>query len=176
MIYAILGIIANVCNGASPFFQGPMLSMAGIKDVQMPTSLVIFSVVGSLLGLILGILLLVGAYGLLKRKQSGYKLILTWVVLRIVVAIIGLGLGFATVGDNVLYQKQIQEATNDMMESRGVSTSSMPQKTDAEIASSAKMTILIATPVVLIFPIVVGLLLSSRTRREHMKTWGSEVV
>jgi hypothetical protein len=51
----------------------------------------------------------------------------------------------------------------------------MPQKTDAEFASSAKMTLLIVTPVVLIFPIVVGLLLSSRTRREHMKTWGAEV-
>ena len=175
MIYAILGLVANVCNGASPFFQGPMLSMAGIKDVQMSSALVIFTVVGSALGLVLGIILLVGAIGLLRRKKSGYKLVLTWVVLRVVLAIIGLGLGFATVDDNVLYQKQIQEATNDMMKSRGVSTDSMPQKTDAEFASSAKMTILIATPVVLIFPIVVGLLLSSRTRREHMKTWGSEV-
>lgn len=152
-----------------------MLSMAGINDVQMPTSLVIFTVVGSLLGLILGFMLLVGAIGLLKRKKSGYKLVLTWVVSRIVVAIIFLGLGLLTVDDNVLYQKHIQEATNDMMESRGVSTSSMPQKTDAEIASSAKMALLIATPVVLIFPIVVGLLLSSRTRRDHMNTWGAEV-
>ena len=174
VIYAILGIIGNVCNGSSPFYQGAILSVMGIKDVQMPTSLVIFSVVGSLLGLILGILLLVGAYGLLMRKKSGYKLVLTWVVLRIVFAIIGLGLGFATVGDNVLYQKQIQESTSDMMESRGVSTSSMPQKTDVEIASSAKMTLLIATTVVVIFPIVVGLLLSSRTRREYVLTWGME--
>ena len=175
IIYAILGLFANACNSLNPWLQGPMLAMVGINDVEMPMALKLMSLIGGALGIILGILLFIGAIGLLKRRRSGYKLVMSWVVARVALAVVGIFFAIGMVDDQALYQIRIQEAMVEMAESRGGSAASVPLKTEEEISSSTLMWTMVGTTVVLIFPIVIGFVMSTRTKRAYVATWGSDV-
>ena len=174
VIYAILGIVANTCNGISPWLQNSVMGMIGITGPEIPLSIKIMSLVGGLLGLILGIMLFIGAFGLLRNKQSGYRLVMTWVVLRVILAVIGIGFAMATVNDSVKYQMSIQDATNDMIKSGNSRVVSVPVNTEDELRRNTWMIILLMGAAVFVFPIIIGVLLSNRVRREYVSTWGME--
>jgi hypothetical protein len=148
-----------------------MFRMSGIGEVEMSSSIMLMQVIGGFMGFVLGIVLLIGSIHLLRRKKSGIRLILTWVVLRVLLAIVGLGFVFGTLQAQVAYQLQVQDAVQERMASNNAA---YPTKTSEEIASSTKFWGLGGTSVVLIFPIVIGVLLTSKSRREYVASWERE--
>lgn len=175
IIYGILGLFANGCNALWPWAQDPMLSMAGLKNIELPSGLSIMTMVGGVVGIALAVVLLIAGFGVMRRRASGFRLLRIWVIIKVIEGVVGVGLGFMFMDDNVAFQASIQDAMLELVKDRGGDVNEIPVKSTEEITNSAVLTLIIAAPVVLAFPIVIGLLGTKKRWQEEVAGWGTEV-
>lgn len=175
LIYAAIGFLANACNGLWPWMQGPILSMAGLKDVAFPSGLGFISMASGVVGFALAIVLLVAGLGVLRRRAKGFRLLRIWVIIKIVETVIGLGLGFMVIDAQVEYQTSIQDATRELLLERGGDASAVPEQSADDIQRSTLMSIIIVGPLAFVFPVVIGLCATKKSWREDVDGWEDAV-
>ena len=175
LLYALLGLVSNGCGLFWQQGQRVIFSMSGVQDVEIPSDIATMSMIGSIIGMALVLLLLVGAFGLMRRKRSSLKLLRAWVVLQVVLAIAGVVVGFLMIDSNIEYQQQISNAVRDMMVDQGQDASAFPQQSKEEMRTGAIFGLVIGTPLQMAFPVVIGLLLTRRRWREEAASWEEAV-
>jgi hypothetical protein len=173
MIYAGFALIANGCGGASPFAMPFILRMSGLDmgDFQMAPWLLWVTVGSGAIGMIMAIVLCAGGISLLRRRRSALTVLKAWVSITVVLSILGLGIGFLAIEPNVQMQMEIQDATAKLVKERGGNAANMPQKTADEMRSQSKIMLPIVGLLPIIYPVIVGFLITSRTRLEDAEAW-----
>lgn len=173
MIYAGFALIANGCGGASPFAMPFILRMSGLDmgDFQMAPWLLWVTVGSGAIGMIMAIVLCAGGISLLRRRRSALTVLKAWVSITVVLSILGLGIGFLAIEPNVQMQMEIQDATQKLVKERGGNAANMPQKTADEMRSQSKIMLPIVGLLPIIYPVIVGFLITSRTRLEDAEAW-----
>ncbi|MDA0296547.1 MAG: hypothetical protein O3A31_11285 [Planctomycetota bacterium] len=172
MIYAGFALIANGCGGASPFAMPFILRMSGLDmgDFQMAPWLLWVTVGSGAIGMIMAIVLFVGGISLLRRRRSALTVLKAWVSITVVLSILGLGIGFLAIEPNVQMQMEIQDATQKLVKERG-GGADIPTTTADEMRSQSKIMLPIVGLLPIIYPVIVGFLITSRTRLEDAEAW-----
>lgn len=172
MIYAGFALIANGCGGASPFAMPFILRMSGLDmgDFAMAPWLLWVTVGSGAIGMIMAIVLFVGGISLLRRRRSALTVLKAWVSITVVLSILGLGIGFLAIEPNVQMQMEIQDATQKLVKERG-GGADIPTTTADEMRSQSKIMLPIVGLLPIIYPVIVGFLITSRTRLEDAEAW-----
>lgn len=168
LIYAILGL---TCTGFGAIWYAimPMLPEMFRGGVETPP-IVRFGIMSqSLLGLFLGVLMLLGAIGLLRRRARGVAQLKLWAALRLLLLVIGLGFGVLTMGAQVDMQRGGYEFRNRMVEEQGGDPQPIPS--EESLAMRVKLQMGIGTGVFLIYPLFLGLFLSRRKVTDEVAEW-----
>ena len=180
LVYAVLGIFSNTCGTASMFLGDVSLQMAGIEvegGLGFPKWIEISSIISGVMGLILAGLLTVGGIGLIRRRPASLGLLKIWVVAAIVTAIIRIVLGFFTIDNNIDLQMRIQDATAEMVREQSPQISGQEladmglNKSADEIRAESTRNTLLLGGVPMIFPIILGFLLTSKGRVQQVDQW-----
>jgi hypothetical protein len=96
--FGILGILGGLWGIIAPFVMNAMIAAMGpspptamIETMQQSKA---WTVVASLLNVIVAILLLSGGVGLLKRRGWAPRVSMAWAVLKMVLVMVGVGIGY----------------------------------------------------------------------------------
>ncbi|MFO0829013.1 MAG: hypothetical protein U0572_12810 [Phycisphaerales bacterium] len=180
VIVGVLGLVYGVCGTlmwllatVSSLFWKQFMAMAGMGNLEMPAPLFWNGIVSSFILLVLGLMLALGSGLLIARRPRGATLMRTWAALRILMVVVGLVAGFLTMPMQVDFQMTIVEAQRDMLRQRNVPEDQWPKadraKAEAWIRySMGGMAVLFAA-----FPLFVGLVLTSRAKKDEIESWAS---
>ena len=172
MIYAGFAFIANGCGAASPFITPYFLTLSGLDmgDFQMAPWLLWTTVGSGGIGMIMAIVLFTGGVSLLRRRRGALKVLKAWVAITVVLSILGLGLGYLAIEPNLQMQMEIQEATQKLVKERG-SGREIPTQTRDDMRAQSKLMLSIFGALPLVYPVIVGFLITNRTRLEDVEAW-----
>ena len=168
IVIAILGLLLQTCGVLGVVFNEWAMGLAGLK-VEMPPVMKMVAAGSYCVYLVLGILLLMGGISLLQRKPGCLKLLKAWVVLRLIVAALGLGLAFLVLPANIEMQRQINDSMNERLVEVG--RPEQPFDEDAIYVRTLLMTGL-GLVVTLIYPVVLGLYISRQKITDEVSEWG----
>ena len=175
IVYALFGIVANGCGTAFVYLGGQSLALMGIDagDLQLPMWLKIVQTVMGLFGMGLGILLLAGAIGLIRRRIASLGVLKVWAVLAIVSTLVGIGIGFAAITPNVQLQLDIQDAIRDKIRRDGGDPAQIPEldKNEETIRRESIRNLALFGAIPIIYPAIVGFLVTSRKRLDQAEEW-----
>jgi len=170
--YASVGVFFyGACGIPGLLLQGWLLSLSGIEAPPVPRVMLVGGVVQSALGLALGILLLVAGLRLFRYRRSARPLLLAWSVVRLALLVGSLLFATMTLGTQAAYQREVAEASRDMLRGRGMSPGEIdqavpvPSEEDA-VRSMRTWAISMNLPLGA-FPLFIGLLATSGRKREE---------
>ena len=180
IVYSVLGIFSNTCGTASIFLGDPSLKLAGI-DVEgglgFPAWLQISTIISGGVGIILAGLLFIGGIGLIRRRPGSLGLLKVWVVAAIVATVIQIVLGFFSINNNIDLQMRIQDATAETLRKQDPKISSKDlvdmglDKSASEMRTESTWNTLVFGGIAVIYPIVLGFLLTSKGRVQQVEGW-----
>ena len=180
IVYAAFGVLANGCGTAFIYLGNTGLSMMGIDgaDLQIPVWLKVVQTAMGLFGMGLAIMLVVGAVGLLRRRVAALRTLKVWAILAIVSSLAGIGIGFAAIQPNVELQMSIQDAIRDKIAKDGGDPNA-PQfddlnKDEETIRRESIRNLAIFGVVPIIYPAIVGFLITSRRRVDQAESWNDQ--
>ena len=119
LVYAILGVLCTGSWVSMAFLSGYFMKLGGM-DVEVPASIKAQAVFGGVIGLALGIMLLAGAVGTLRRRPSGVAWLKRWAILRLVMLIVGFGMTVVLASSQVRFQRDMLEAQNEKLREAGM--------------------------------------------------------
>ena len=180
IVYAVIAIFSNTCGTLFLFLGSYFMRLGGIdmdEGMGLPDWLLGINLALGFFGFCLGLVLLVGGFGLIRRKASSLGWLKTWSVLAIISSILGLVIAFVAIEPNLDLQLRIQEATAEMIKEAdpkngaAVIENSGLDKSREEIRSDSIRNIAIFGGAPFIAPLVLGFFLSSRKRVEQADRW-----
>ncbi len=177
IIYSLFGFLGNGCSSGMVWMSGVTLSLIGIDgtDVEFPLWLKVVQTVMGVFGIGLAILLMV-AIGLMRRKAAALGQLKVWAVLAIVSTLIGIGIGFAAIQPNVEFQMAMQDAILDKVRKDGGDPDDPRfadlRKDEETMRRESIRNLAIVGVVPIIYPAIIGFLVTSRTRQEQVESWG----
>jgi len=169
LIYAIGGLVCQVGLVGSTLANEWLMSLANM-DVTVPATVKLTAASFGVVLLGLGILLLVGGVQLLRRRPSSIKLLKTWVVLRLVVLVVGVVVGFLTMPMQVNFQLELQAARNDALREAG-QTDQVRDLTPEQIRRQITLQSFVASAAFAIYPLFLGFYLSRRKVSAEVEQW-----
>lgn len=169
LFYALLGLVTNGCTMLMVPFQETLFRAGGMEGVEVPRQIAIATLVGGGLGMAGVLVLVIGAVSLLRRGKRAIRLLQVWVVLQVLFAVQGVVVGYLLLDMNIELQQSIMEAVE-----RSAGNASIPSPTIEEMRSGAITNLVILTGVSMIFPVVIGLLMTRKSWVEESRSWGSE--
>lgn len=169
LIYAIGGMLCQVGAGAMTFLGGWLASLGGFK-LDLPLSVKLIGAGLAVLTFCVGLLMLVGAVHLLRRRRAGPSLLKKWVVLRLVLILLGIVATIANAPAQVQIQRSMIEYQNDMLRQAG-RTDRIVEKTDEELWQSAIRQAIIASGVFAVYPVFLGVWLSRKKITAEVQRW-----
>ena len=163
LIYALGGILCQVGQGISNFFVEWLIGLSGAQiDVEIPMTLKLIQLSLVVLGLGVGVLLLVGAISLLRRRRSGVSLLKAWAVLRLVLVLVGLVVAILTMPSQVEVQRSIAEQRQ---------TAGIREVSDEKIRQSLILSSVIKAGVLAVYPLFLGFWVSRRKVGDEVSQW-----
>jgi len=168
LCYAILGLLCGLSYGASGFLSEYFMRIARMS-VTMPPTMKVMALVSALIMLSLGILMLTGSVGLLRRRRSGVVFLKRWALLRVVFAVIGLVLAVLTAPVVIQFNKDVEAQQIKMFEEAG-RTDAKP-KSDEQHWFQHMVGTGVATVLIMAYPVFLGFYLSRRKVTEEVQNW-----
>lgn len=169
LIYAIFGMLCGVSYGAFLLLTPQMMAMSGAGELDLPARLKFIGIGLILFGVMLGILLIVAAVNLLRRKRTGVRLHLRWALLRMILMLFAAVSTLFTVRDNINFEKARIEAQNRAIVEQGRNPIDMPS--DDAIHKRTIITTAVICGMQSIYPLFIGFYLSRRKIREQISHW-----
>lgn len=171
LVYAFGGILMHLGFLASVLFWRTMMSMAGLGDIEMPRVLMVSGVVQSAILLVLGVVLGIGSALVLARRPRGASLLRFWAGARLVMILVGLVVGVVLTRPQIDFQLEMAERQRDLVLERGGDPAMVPVPDRAQLERQVRWTTGGMTLILAAFPIFVGVLLTSRRKREDIEAW-----
>lgn len=169
LFYALLGLVANGCTMLMVPFQETLFRVGGMDGVEVPRQIALATMIGGGLGLFAVVVLIIAAMSLLRRGRRAIRWIQIWVVLQVLIAIQGVVVGYLLLDVNIELQQSIMEEV-----ARKTENASIPTPSNEEMRASAIGNLVMLTGVSMIFPVVIGLLMTRKTWLKEARSWGSE--
>ncbi len=169
LIYAIGGLLVQAFL-ALMTVAGEWLLGLGNFEIEIPVLVKLVQGGMVVLTASLGILLLVGAINLLRRRRSGVSLLKAWAVLRLVLVLVGLVAAILIMPAQVDMQRSIAEQTNEKLRDAG-RTASIQEIDDEKIQRQLIRTSVIMSGVVAGYPLFLGFWLSRRKVGDEVSQW-----
>jgi hypothetical protein len=119
--------------------------------------------------MILGVMLLTGGIGLVRRRRSSIGLLKKWAVLRIVMLLVGIVVTILTAPTQIQIQKQVYDFQVKMMEQ--AKRTPPPPKSDEQIWQGIMLQTGIAMGCFAIYPFVLGLYISGKKVTAEVAEW-----
>lgn len=168
IIYAIIGLscgtLQSVWLGVMDFV--PEMFRGGVS-LPLAVRLVYIGLIIPVL--ILGIMLLSGGIGLVRRKRSSVGLLKKWVIGRIVMLLVGIIASILTAPTQIQIQKQVYEFQVKMMEE--AKRTPPPPRSDDEIWHGLLIQTGVATGLIAVYPFVLGMFLSRKKIADEVAEW-----
>lgn len=174
-VFGVISIIYAIGGLACFTLQGVWL---GVMDfipemyrggVNMPTPLRLTLLALVLPILVLGIMLLTGGIGLLRRKRSAVGLLKKWVILRIAMLLIGVVVTVLTAPAQIQMQKQVYDFQVKMMEQ--AKRTPPPPKSDDQIWHGILLQTGIVMGLMAVYPFTLGMFLSRKKIDAEVAEW-----
>ena len=170
LIYAAGGLLCQIGVITTTLLTERLLAMAGMTDVQVPAATRYPTVATALLAMLLGLVLLIGAINLLRRRRSSISQLKAWALLRMLMVLLGVVVGIATLPANMEFQRQIQELNNQRAREGGrpdfVKEFDEQKQWYQSAVAMAVMSIGFS-----IYPMFLGFYLTRRSVREEVSHW-----
>lgn len=176
LVVAVMGILMQGIGAAMVLFGHRFWSASGFT-IPAPPPVVAWAAAGQFVVLAaLGVVLLVGATMLLRRNPTGYKLVMGWAVARLVMAMIGIGIGLMTIKPQAEWQTEIIVSVREGMRAQpGVNESQLPPIPERGQAEAAAVRSLgVATLFFVTWPFVMAIVLTRPFVREEIGAWRRE--
>lgn len=169
LIYGFGGMFCGLMGAAWAIFGAAM--MAKLMDAQftIPTVVKATTIGLTVFNLMLGVVLVVGAVSLLRRKRSGVRLHVRWALLRMILILVGVVVAIFTAPMQIDMQKAMEEAGNRKLVESG--RPPKPLSTDAQVYHKMIISTAIFSGVLSIYPLFIGFYLSRRKIREQISHW-----
>jgi hypothetical protein len=167
-IYGFAGLLFHSCAIFNAAFPAAISGMFGQKTVPMPSAIRFTNLAQSLILFGAGLMLAIGSIMLARRQPRGAALMKGWVVIRLIMLVVGLVLGFVFLQATVDFQMANMEAQR---EGAPANAPGMPSREMMETIFRyflGGFTVLAAA-----FPLFVGILLSSRKKKDEIESWKS---
>ena len=177
LCYAGFTLLGSCCGTISVFLS-PMMMQAipGMDDVgPMPAVMRIWMVVDLVVSIVLVVLLCMAGLGALRRRRSFQKMAMAYVVFRLLLIVPGVGVAIMAEKPMAEWQRQLAAAQVAAIEKDGRTApqSLKDQAATSEVSSMSRITTFGATLLSSIFPVVVGLVFSSRSKKDEIATWSN---
>ncbi len=169
LIYAILGLGCNALGGAW-YAVAPMLPEMWRGGADIPGILRLSLGVQILAAVCLGVLMLIGAVNLLRRRRAGPRLLKRWAILRMLLILIAVVLLVLTAPAQVDMQRSMQEFSNDMLRDAG-RTDMIKESTDEEFWRLLMIQGGFGVLATAIYPVFLGLWLSRTKITADVERW-----
>ncbi|MEC8321455.1 MAG: hypothetical protein VX012_08595 [Planctomycetota bacterium] len=180
IVYAIIALFSNVVGMAAPFLMPVGLRMAGVDmepDMGLPSWMSTLTLVFGVLGILLAILLVVGAIGLIRRSASGVALMKLWSLLAVSMAVLAIVFGFFSIEQNIDLQLEIQTAFQDLIREQNpddpegaIRSAGLDQDEESMKEASIRNLAVIGT-MPLVYPLLLGVFLTSKRRMQEVGAW-----
>lgn len=169
IIYAIIGLSCATLQGAwlgamdfiPEIFRGGVSMPLGVRLAFLGLLAPVF---------VLGIMLLSGGIGLVRRRRSSIGLLKKWVIGRIVMLIIGAVVYVMTAPAQIEIQKQSYQFMAKMMEENG-QKAPPPLPSDDQIWHRLLIQTGIVSVLIAVYPFVLGMYLSGKKVTAEVAEW-----
>lgn len=188
--HVVFGILCAAYGGIGLCFYGlallivilgPWLSKLAGRTIGTPPSLFWINILQTTVPMILGGMLLYGGIELLRRRPRGYRLVIGWAAARLVFAVIQLTISVVTIDLVVTAQVDQYEAQMAQLSAgdREKAETSMrafgiEPPTVESVRKSAPKWIGIMIGAVALWPLVLGIALTSKRSRNDVAGWSTE--
>ena len=169
LIYAILGLGCNALGGAWYAFA-PMMPEMWRGGADVPGILRLTLGAQVLAAVCLGVLMLIGAVNLLRRRRAGPRLLKRWAILRMLLILIAVVLLVLTAPAQVDLLRSVQEYSNDMLRDAG-RADMIQESTDDELWRRVMLQGGGGVLVTAIYPVFLGLWLSRTKITADVERW-----
>ncbi len=169
LIYTLGGLLCSVGLSVWTVFIGTFMAKMMDADVTLPMGVKVAYLSLGVANLVLGIMMVMGAVALLRRKRQGVKLLTRWAVLRMCLLLVGALLTVVIAPSQIEMQKAIIEAGNRQMIKNGREPNPIPS--DEDIHRGLIINSAVFSGIVAIYPIFLGFYLSRRKIKDQIKHW-----
>ena len=169
LIYACGGLLCQVAAGSMAMLGDFLASLGGL-DVEIPPVIKAIGVGLAAMTFIAGLIMLMGAIHLLRRRRAGPKLLKAWVVLRLILIAVGFSTMFITAPAQIEFQRTMLEAQNERVREAGREDLVKPID-DESIWRTHMIQGVIMTGITAIYPVFIGIWLSRRPIKDEVAKW-----
>ncbi|UCD76345.1 MAG: hypothetical protein JSV91_05355 [Phycisphaerales bacterium] len=172
LIYAIIGLS---CMSLSSVFMAvlPLIPPIFRGGVEMPPFIRFTGLAQSVLLVIVGIIMLTGAVGLLRRRQSAVAKLKLWAVLRLVLIVLSIVIFVLTTPAQIQMARDQLEFRNDLLREQG-QTDRIISRTDEQLWRSTAIRTGIMTGLQAIYPFFLGFYLSRKKVTDEIAEWDGQ--
>ena len=170
LIYAAGGLLCQISAITAMMLTEQFLAMTGMTDVEVPAATRYPTVATAMLAMLLGLVLLIGAINLLRRRRSSIGQLKAWALLRMLTLLLGVVVWIATLPANMEFQRQIQELNNQRAREGG--RPDFVKEFDEEkqwYQSAVAMAVMSVS--FSIYPMFLGFYLTRRSVQEEISHW-----
>ncbi|MEY3141651.1 MAG: hypothetical protein RLY21_144 [Planctomycetota bacterium] len=173
LFVAVMGVLMQGMGAAMVLFGHRIWATSGIALPEPPSILAWAAIVQFVVLSLLGVLLLTGATMLIRRNPTGRTLVLGWAVARLVMAMIGIGIGLMTIKPQVEWQTEIIVAVRESMRAQpGVNEGSLPPLPErGQAEATALRSLGVATLFFVSWPFVMAIVLTRPFVKEEIEEW-----
>ncbi|MBI1304159.1 MAG: hypothetical protein GC172_10285 [Phycisphaera sp.] len=174
-VYGLFGMCLQGFGAIGSLFSEQLVSMSGFEMPPMPAAMKWAGFAQASVLFVLGVLLIIGSLMLTQRKALGARLVGAWAVARLVMVVVGLGLGLATLRPNVDYQIESAVLMREQMQARpDIPANAIPPIPDREDAEASAIRMLVVfTLVFSVWPIAMLFVLTRGHVRADVESWKS---
>ncbi len=173
LVYGLFGMCMQGIGAVGALFSEQMMSVSGLEMPPMPAAMKWATFGQSLVLFVLGVVLLLGGLLLTQRKPLGAKLVGIWAVARLVMVVVGLALGLATLPQSVDYQIEANALMREQFQGRpDIPASAIPPILDREETERTAIGMLVVfTLAFSIWPMAMLFVLTRAHVRADIESW-----
>jgi len=168
----VFGLCLQGLMGVSVFANDWMMSNMGIETTPPPPIMRWSAGLQAAILVPLGFVLIAGAAMLLVRRPLGAKLVLAWAAARLVMVLVGLGVGVATIKPQAAWSVTLIAEMRDGLRKQGRKEEQLPPLIDQEKAESDGIrNIAIFSLAFAVWPAAMILLLTRAKAKADIESW-----
>lgn len=172
-VYGLFGMCLQGFGAVGSLFSGQMMQLSGMELPPMPDAVKWAGFAQALVLFLLGVLLLVGSLLLTQRKALGAKLVGIWAAARLVMVVVGLGIGVVTLAPNIDWQIEANAVMREQMQARSdIPAAAVPPILDRDAAETSAIRMLVVfTLAFSLWPIAMLFVLTRGHVRADIESW-----